>query len=117
MNPIVVRRSHRLSLAEARRLAETMAKRLQGEFGGTYAWDGDTLRFRRTGASGHVAVTKGALEVHVELGLLLTPLRPLIEREISAFCDEQFRAPQRSRPASAVARRKGATGSSPARPK
>jgi putative polyhydroxyalkanoate system protein len=117
MNPIVVRRSHRLSLAEVRRLAETMAKRLQGEFGGTYAWDGDTLRFRRTGASGHVAVTKGALEVHVELGLLLTPLRSLIEREICAFCDEQLGAPQRSRPATAVARRKGATGSSPARPK
>ena len=39
MNPIVVRRSHRLSLAEAKRLAETMAKRLQREFGGTHAWE------------------------------------------------------------------------------
>jgi putative polyhydroxyalkanoate system protein len=90
MNQIVVHRSHRLRLANAKRLAETMARRLQDEYGGSYAWDGDTLRFRRTGASGQVTVERRGVEIRVELGLLLTPLRSRIEGEIRAFCDEHF---------------------------
>jgi hypothetical protein len=35
-------------------------------------------------------VTKDNFEIHVELGLLLSPLRTVIEREIVTFCDEQF---------------------------
>jgi putative polyhydroxyalkanoate system protein len=90
MNQIVVHRSHRLRLANAKRLAETMARRLQDEYGGSYAWDGNTLRFRRTGASGQVTVERHGVEIRVELGLLLTPLRSRIEGEIRAFCDEHF---------------------------
>jgi putative polyhydroxyalkanoate system protein len=90
MSKIVVHRRHGLRLAKARRLAETMAERLRSEYGGSYAWDGDTLRFQRTGASGHVMVTKDSFDVQVEIGLLLTPLRSRIEREIDAFCAQHF---------------------------
>jgi putative polyhydroxyalkanoate system protein len=87
---IVVDRQHDLGLAKAKRLAESIARQLQKDYGGSYAWRGNALLFRRTGASGRVAVTKDDFQVSVELGLLLMPLSARIEREIHAFCDEHF---------------------------
>jgi len=90
MSEIVVKRPHNMRLASAKRLAETMARRLQNEYGGSYKWEGNTLHFQRTGASGHLEVTKADFKVLVEIGLLLTPLRSRIEHEINAFCDANF---------------------------
>ena|SRR5215831_1004585 len=47
---ILVRRHHDLGLAAAKRLAETMARRLRHEHGGTYNWEGNETagRWRRT---------------------------------------------------------------------
>jgi putative polyhydroxyalkanoate system protein len=87
---IVVRRHHHRGLQAAEQLAESVARRLQKDYGGSYAWKGNDLHFGRPGASGSVAVTKDDFEMCIELGLLLRPLRPLIEREIGAFCDENF---------------------------
>jgi putative polyhydroxyalkanoate system protein len=87
---IVVRRRHDLGLQAAKQLAESIARRLRNDYGGSYAWKGNDLHFGRPGASGSVAVTKGDVQICLELGLLLRPLRPLIEREIRAFCDESF---------------------------
>jgi putative polyhydroxyalkanoate system protein len=84
---IVIGRRHDLGVAKAKRLAETLARKLRDEFGGTYTWNGNELRFQRTGASGSVTVTKDSVQVRVELGLLLTPLRARIEREIGASLD------------------------------
>jgi putative polyhydroxyalkanoate system protein len=89
---IVVRRNHDLGLTAARRLAESMARRLQREHGGTYSWAGNELVFKRTGASGKVAVAKDTFEISVELSFLLRPLRSRIEREIRDFCDEHLAA-------------------------
>jgi putative polyhydroxyalkanoate system protein len=90
LNTIVVHRRHGLRLAKAKHLAQTIAERVRSEHGGSYTWDGDTLRFQRTGASGRVVVTKHDFEVRVELSLLLLPLRSRIQREIDAFCDQHF---------------------------
>jgi putative polyhydroxyalkanoate system protein len=87
---IVVRRHHGLGLPRAKRLAESMARQLQNDFGGSCSWKGDDLHFQRTGASGSVTVTKDRVEIRVELGFLLSPLHSRIEREILTFCDEHF---------------------------
>jgi putative polyhydroxyalkanoate system protein len=111
MSEIVGHRRHGMELAAARELAGSMAERLRADFGGSYAWDGDTLRFRRTGASGHVTVRPDDIEIRVALSFLLSPLHGRIEREILAFCDERLGAPaaQRARPTAA---RTGSTRSS-----
>lgn len=87
---IALRRHHGLGLAKAKQIAERIARRLQSDYGGSYAWRGDDLLFRRTGASGSVAVTKDEIQIRLELGLLLRPLTSRIEHEIRAFCDEHF---------------------------
>ena len=115
MRRIVVHRRHSLGRAGARRLVETTAERLREEHGGTFQWDGNTLRFQRPGASGHVALTDDDVEVRVDLGLLLVPLRARIAREIDAFLDEQLGAdvaPDRGQPARRAATRSAETRSS-----
>ena len=87
MSTIVVRRRHDLGLAEAKRLAENIAKKLRNDYGGSFIWQGDDLHFQRTGASGSVAVRKGDIQVRVELGFLLSALHSQIEEEIVTFCD------------------------------
>jgi putative polyhydroxyalkanoate system protein len=101
VSPIIVRRTHQLDAATARRMAEKIAGRMRREFGGTFDWNGDTLRFKRTGAAGHVDLAPQQVTVHVNLGLLLRPLRRRIEREIHAYLDEHLGTPtaQAARPA------------------
>jgi putative polyhydroxyalkanoate system protein len=114
MSEIVVRGHHDLGLARAKRLAETMALRLRDDYGGTYTWTGDHLQFERTGASGRITVRSDAFEVRVEIGFLLSPLRGRVEREIRAFCDEQFGragARDRDQPARAAVRSAGTRSS------
>jgi putative polyhydroxyalkanoate system protein len=92
-------------------MAESIAGRMQREFGGTFGWDGDMLRFTRRGAAGHVDLGTRDVTVHVDLGLLLRPLRSRIEREIHAYLDEHLgtATAQAARPA---ARRSTSTRSS-----
>jgi putative polyhydroxyalkanoate system protein len=98
MSMIVIRRTHELGLAKARRLAQSVARQLQRDYGGTFSWSGNDLEFQRTGASGSVAVSRDSFEVRVELGFLLRALRSRIEREILKFCDTHFGAGDRARP-------------------
>ena len=51
-----------------------------------------TCAFSDPGLSGEIAVGKKDVEIHVKLGFLLMALRGRIEREIHAFCDENFGA-------------------------
>ncbi len=105
MPRISVRRQHAFGLAKAKDLARSIARRLKDDYGGSFGWQGDVLHFERPGASGSVAVTKDDFRVHVDLGVLLSPLRSRIEREIVKFFDEHVAAgdeparPQTPRPA------------------
>jgi len=98
MSTIVVRRKHDLGLAEAKRLAENMAKKLRKDYGGSFTWQGDDLHFQRAGASGSVAVRKGDIQIRVELGFLLSALHSRIEEEIVTFCDAQLGGSDRVAP-------------------
>jgi putative polyhydroxyalkanoate system protein len=111
VSQIVVRRQHRLDAVEVRRLAEAIARRVQRQYGGHFGWDGDRLSFSRVGASGHVAVGKRAVEVLVDIGLLLRPLRSRIEREIHGVLDEHLGAAT-AHPSRPAARRSASTRSS-----
>ncbi|MDE3073681.1 MAG: polyhydroxyalkanoic acid system family protein [Pseudomonadota bacterium] len=90
MPSIDIRRPHQLSTAAARAVVERVAARMQEKFGMAGQWHGDTLRFSRPGASGTIAVHGDAIQVQVQLGMLLTPLKGMIEQEIRRKLDEHF---------------------------
>ncbi|HXS03853.1 MAG TPA: polyhydroxyalkanoic acid system family protein [Rhodanobacter sp.] len=90
MPSIDIRRPHQLSIAEARAVVDQVASRMQEKFGMTGQWQGDTLGFSRPGVNGSIAVESDAIQVQAQLGMLLMPLKGMIEQEIRRKLDEHF---------------------------
>lgn len=88
MSVIDVHRTHNLDKDHAREAAETLAQDLSSHFDLNYQWEGDHLKFKRSGAKGHLNITDNDLHVHLELGMLLRPFKSRIEQEIHSQLDK-----------------------------
>jgi len=91
MSKIHVKKNHRLGLEQALKDAEQLALMLAERFDAKYEWNGNTLRFHRTGVKGFLAVTEDALEINVELSLLMRPFKSVVEREIHNYLEKELR--------------------------
>ena len=96
MSDIRIRRPHSKPLEEARKAAEKMAKQLRKEFELDYAWDGNVLRFERSGVDGELHVTPKEVRLEAKLGFLLAFLKPRIEAEVEAQLDKHLGAPAKA---------------------
>jgi putative polyhydroxyalkanoate system protein len=87
MSTIRIDRPHHRSQPDAKALVERVARDLEKRFDVAWRWEGDDVQFRRPGVSGfmHVGATNIVLEV--QLALLLSPLKPAIERQMNAHLD------------------------------
>ena len=90
MPTIDIRRPHQLSLTEAHAVVDQVASRMREKFGMEGQWQGDTLRFARPGVNGSIAVAADTIHVRAELGLMLAPLKGMVEQEIRRKLDEHF---------------------------
>lgn len=90
MPKIDIRRPHQLSVGEARAVVDKVAARMQEKFGMEGTWKGDVLSFSRPGVNGSIAVEPGLVQVRAELGLMLAPLKGMVEEEIRRKLDEYF---------------------------
>lgn len=91
MSVIDVHRPHALDHDHARQAAETLAQDLAREFDVHYQWDGDVVRFKRSGVKGQLNISPSDIHVHLELGLLLRPFKSRIEQEIHSQLDQLTR--------------------------
>ena len=92
MAEIFIRRSHGMSHEKARAAAEHMVQELKDEIDLDYAWDGDALRFQRSGVSGELLLEKQEAVLSIKLGFLLSALKPSIENAVHRYFDENFQA-------------------------
>jgi len=90
MSKIHITRNHTLGLDAARVEVDRIAQRVREDFGADYAWDGDTLRFSRSGVSGHISITADSLELIIKLGLLLSAMQGQIERKLVTKIDQRL---------------------------
>lgn len=90
MSQIDIRREHDLGLADAQQVADDIAADLAEKFSVDYGWDGDTIQFERPGVSGSIRVDDSEIHVTAELGLLLSYLKPSVEREINNYLEAHF---------------------------
>ncbi len=96
MSDIRIRRAHTKPLAEAKKAAEKMAKQLKRDFDLDYAWDGQVLRFERSGVDGALHVTPKEIRLEAKLGFLLAFLKPRIESECETQLDKLLGAPAKA---------------------
>ncbi|WP_345781837.1 polyhydroxyalkanoic acid system family protein [Rhodanobacter sp. AS-Z3] len=90
MPTIDIRRPHQLSINEARSVVDKVAARMREKFGIDGRWQDNTLLFTRSGVNGSIAVDSDVIHVKAELGLMLAPLKGMVEQEIRRKLDEHF---------------------------
>jgi putative polyhydroxyalkanoate system protein len=109
MADIKVVRKHRLSVAHARKIAQKTADDLASEYDLTSEWDGDTLRFSRSGVNGSMAVSASEIRLDVKLGMLLSAFKGKIEQHIEHRLDELLVAASTPATKTAAARKKSSS--------
>lgn len=90
MARIDIQRDHHLSPEQAHAVVDKVAAKIKEKFGTESRWEGDTLRFERSGVKGSIAVAATSVHVVAELGMLLSPMKGTIEQEIRRKLDEHF---------------------------
>ena len=90
MADIDIRHAHSLPMPQAREAIEQAAQRLSEKFGIDYAWNGDTVDFRRTGLDGRIELVPDELRVTAKLGFLLSAMKGPIETEIRRVLAERL---------------------------
>jgi|307.fasta_scaffold68045_2 putative polyhydroxyalkanoate system protein len=108
MADIKVVRKHHLTIAQAKKIAQKTADDLASEYDLESEWQGDTLRFSRSGVNGAMAVTGSEIRLDVKLGLLLSAFKTKIEQHIEHRLDELLIAA--STPATKVAANRKSSG-------
>jgi putative polyhydroxyalkanoate system protein len=93
MATIKIIRTHKLTHKKARDVAEKIAKDLRKRFELEYEWDGEEVEFERPGVTGRLLVAKDRFHLDVNLGWLLTPLKPAFEKEIHLQFDKLIGKP------------------------
>jgi putative polyhydroxyalkanoate system protein len=87
MSNIHIKRRHRVPRDELRKRVERLAQDLKAKLNADYAWKGDSLRFKRSGASGSIDIAEDAIELNIKLGLMLSPMKGKIEESIKKNLD------------------------------
>jgi len=90
MPSIDIRRPHQLSAIEAHAVIDKVAARMREKFDVQTQWQNETLTFQRPGVSGRIVIGGNEIHVTAQLGMLLSPLKGMIEQEIRRKLDEHF---------------------------
>ena len=88
MANIRIKRDHNIGTEEARKRVDEMANTLQDRLEAKISWQGNTLNIKRTGASGTVEVGDDYVDCKVKLGLVLKPMKGMVESELNYALDE-----------------------------
>ena len=88
MAEIHIRRSHAIDVAVAKSKVDTLAQKLKKDLQANYHWQGDTLHFKRSGASGTIEVGKDHIAVDIKLGMALGLMKAKIEETVKHNLDQ-----------------------------
>jgi putative polyhydroxyalkanoate system protein len=90
MADIEIHRPHDKSPEEARKIVEQVERQLKTKFDLETQWEGNTMRFKRTGLSGEMQIGASEVAVIASLGLMLKPMKGMITTEINKFFDAKL---------------------------
>lgn len=88
MSQIHITREHPFSIDEAKMRLEVLRTRLKEKAGINSEWEGDQLLINGRGAHGAISLEAQAIVISLKLGLLLTPLKHMIEEKIHQGLDD-----------------------------
>lgn len=94
LSTIQISRQHQLGLAGARLAAEAIAADLASNYQLDMEWsEAHLLEFKGSGVEGSLTLGESQLELEVNLGLFLLPLRSTLEQEILDYMAHRIPCP------------------------
>src|SRR5437762_3545419 len=90
MATINIHRQHTLGKEGARHAVERVAQQLRNRLQTAYHWDGDSLIFSRSGADGRIEVDDREIAINIKLGLMLSPMKGIVEDQIERYLDQNL---------------------------
>jgi putative polyhydroxyalkanoate system protein len=88
MAEIHIRRGHTMGIPAAKGKVDALARTLEKDLQASYRWNGDTLHFKRSGASGTIEVGSDYIAIHVKLGMALGLMKAKIEETVQTNLDQ-----------------------------
>ena len=92
MAEIHIVQEHQLSPENARAAAQQVADKMAGEYGLACRWDGDVLRFERSGVEGALALGGQRAAMRIKLGFMMGAFAPAIEAKVAESMRRVFGA-------------------------
>lgn len=93
MADINIVQEHSLTPEKARAAAQKVADKLHAEYALACVWDGDVLRFERSGVEGSLRLEPRQAQMQIKLGFLFAAFAPAIESKVSDNMRKVFAAP------------------------
>lgn len=90
MADIHIIQEHSLTPKKAREAAQKVADRIAEEFDLECEWDGDVLRFERSGVEGSLTLEKKRAQMHIKLGFLFSVFSSRIEIKVTESMHKVF---------------------------
>jgi putative polyhydroxyalkanoate system protein len=90
MADISITQQHSLSEDAARTAAQKVADKLAGEYGLNCKWEGNILRFDRSGVEGSLALGEREAALRIKLGFLMSAFAPTIEQKVGESMRKVF---------------------------
>lgn len=87
---IDITRSHSLPAADVRGVVQAMADKLAERFEVVNRWEGDALRFSRSGVQGSIELLPGHVRVTAQLGFPYSMMQSMVEDEIQRVLGERL---------------------------
>jgi len=92
MSDINITQPHSLEPEAARAAAEQVAQRIAKEFDLACTWQGDTLRFGRSGVEGTLTLAGNKAHMNIKLGFLMGAFKSAIEAKVAEKMRSVFAA-------------------------
>jgi putative polyhydroxyalkanoate system protein len=106
---ISIKRVHNVSPAEAKKVADKVAAKLEKDYQLKSNWSGDVLNFSRSGVNGSLAVTAAEFHIDVKLGFLMVAFKAPIQKAIEDNIDKLIKPAAAEKPSAKPAAKKPAT--------
>lgn len=90
MADISIVQEHSLTPENARAAAQQVADKIAGEFDLACRWDGDVLRFERSGVNGALTLGSQQAKMEIELGFLMGAFAPAIRAKVAEKMQKVF---------------------------
>ena len=87
MAEISIKRAHHGNLADARKMAEKVAVKLEKDYQLKSTWAGDVMNFARSGVNGTLAITAQELKIDIKLGFLAGAFKSTIADAVEKNLD------------------------------